>query len=173
MYRPSYYKAPICQIFQGGTNAIKSTAETEQRRGTTHLWALHEEPGRRGDRIADPTHVGVSTNTPQSRKKAAAATMSHTPSCSDLGCQLRVVPLLEVVPQVACPRSRTSPAASDGCPLVMLLTSDRVVPAGHVAVQKVVQVALAAAEMLPVLSVVQVSVVVEGDTIPSLAASDG
>ncbi|KAJ1110395.1 hypothetical protein NDU88_007747 [Pleurodeles waltl] len=55
----------------------------------------------------------------------------------------------------------------------MLLMSDRVVPAGHVAVQMVVQVAVAAAEMLPVLAVVQVSVVVEGDTIPSPAASNG
>ncbi|KAJ1214426.1 hypothetical protein NDU88_002045 [Pleurodeles waltl] len=52
-------------------------------------------------------------------------------------------------------------------PTVMLLTSDRVVKAGHVAVQMVVQVAVAAAEMLLVLAVVQVSVVVEGDTIPS------
>ncbi|KAJ1217193.1 hypothetical protein NDU88_004788 [Pleurodeles waltl] len=83
-----------------------------------------------------------------------------------------VVPVLEVVPQVACPESRTSPADSDGCPLVMLLMSDRVVPAGHVAVQMVVQVAVAAAEMLPVLAVVQVSVVVEGDTIRSTAALD-
>ncbi|KAJ1165577.1 hypothetical protein NDU88_005998 [Pleurodeles waltl] len=55
----------------------------------------------------------------------------------------------------------------------MLLTSDRVVSAGHVAVQMVVQVAMTAAEMLPVLALVQVSVVVDGDTIPSLAASDG
>ncbi|KAJ1107361.1 hypothetical protein NDU88_004752 [Pleurodeles waltl] len=70
-------------------------------------------------------------------------------------------------------RQRTSPTDSDGCPLVMLLMSERGVSAGHVAVQMVVHVAVAEVEILPVLAMVQVSVVVEGDTIPSLAASDG
>ncbi|KAJ1134593.1 hypothetical protein NDU88_001044 [Pleurodeles waltl] len=70
-------------------------------------------------------------------------------------------------------RSRTAPADSDGCTLGMGLRSDRVALAVHVAVLMVVQVAVSVAEMLPVLAVVQVTVVVDGDTIPSLAASDG
>ncbi|KAJ1155608.1 hypothetical protein NDU88_008337 [Pleurodeles waltl] len=59
----------------------------------------------------------------------------------------------------------------------MLLMTDVVAAAGHVAVQMVVQVAVLAAvsarEMLQVLAVVQVLVVVEGDTRPSPAALDG
>ncbi|KAJ1166903.1 hypothetical protein NDU88_007299 [Pleurodeles waltl] len=62
---------------------------------------------------------------------------------------------------------------TDGCTLGMGLTSDRVASAVHVVVLMVVQVAVAAAEMLPVLAVVQVTVAVDGDTIPSPAASDG
>ncbi|KAJ1119401.1 hypothetical protein NDU88_007587 [Pleurodeles waltl] len=78
----------------------------------------------------------------------------------------------EVVSQVACPGSRKSPADSDGCTLGMGLMSGRVASAVHVAVLMVVQVAVSATEMLPVLAVVQVTVVVDGDTIPSLTASD-
>ncbi|KAJ1210179.1 hypothetical protein NDU88_005547 [Pleurodeles waltl] len=59
----------------------------------------------------------------------------------------------------------------------MLLLVDVVAPAGHVAVQMGMQVAVlaavSAAGMLPVLALVQVLVVVEGDTRPSPAASDG
>ncbi|KAJ1185367.1 hypothetical protein NDU88_002160 [Pleurodeles waltl] len=81
--------------------------------------------------------------------------------------------VLEVVSQVVCPGSRTSPADSDGCTLGMGLTSDRVASAVQVAVLMVVQMAVSVVEMLQVLAVVQVTVVVDGDTIPSPAASDG
>ncbi|KAJ1204395.1 hypothetical protein NDU88_008173 [Pleurodeles waltl] len=59
----------------------------------------------------------------------------------------------------------------------MLLMTDVVALAVHLAVHILVQVAVPAAvsvaEMMPVLAVVQVLVVVEGDTSPSPAASDG
>ncbi|KAJ1140202.1 hypothetical protein NDU88_006560 [Pleurodeles waltl] len=164
MYCPHYYKAPIRHLFRGGTNAIKSTAETVHRRETTHLSTPKEELGRYRARITDPTHVAVSLNTPRIGKKAATTTTAAN-------CWF--VSVLEVVSQVACPGPRTSPADSDGCTLGMGLTSDRVASAVHVAVLMVVQVAVSAAEMLPVLAMVQVTVVVDGDTIPSPAASDG
>ncbi|KAJ1124579.1 hypothetical protein NDU88_003029 [Pleurodeles waltl] len=46
MYRPPLYNTPIRQLFRGGTNAIKSTAETVLGRETTHISTLKEEPGR-------------------------------------------------------------------------------------------------------------------------------
>ncbi|KAJ1160383.1 hypothetical protein NDU88_000885 [Pleurodeles waltl] len=63
-----------------------------------------------------------------------------------------------------------SPAASGACPLGMLLMSAVVALVGRVARQVVVAAAVSAAEMLPV---VQVSALVEGDTRPSPAASEG
>ncbi|KAJ1127237.1 hypothetical protein NDU88_005640 [Pleurodeles waltl] len=60
---------------------------------------------------------------------------------------------------------------TDGCTLGMGLLSDRVASAVHVAVMMmVVQAAVAVAEMLPVLAVVQVTVGVDGDTRPSLVS---
>ncbi|KAJ1108831.1 hypothetical protein NDU88_006201 [Pleurodeles waltl] len=166
---PHYYKAPIHQLFWGGTNAIKSTAETVHRKETTHLLTLNKELGRHGARIADPTHVAVSINTPRSGKKTVVAThdtpwrLSYTPSCGDIGCQLLV--RISAGGGVTSGVSRTSPADSDGCTMGMGLMSDRVASAVHVAVLMVVHVAVSAVEMLPVLAVVQVTVVVDGDTI--------
>ncbi|KAJ1196118.1 hypothetical protein NDU88_005377 [Pleurodeles waltl] len=54
-----------------------------------------------------------------------------------------------------------------------MLMSDVVALAGHVAGQVAVAAVVSAAEMLLVVPVVQVSVVVMGDTRLSLAASDG
>ncbi|KAJ1191838.1 hypothetical protein NDU88_001153 [Pleurodeles waltl] len=42
MYHPHYYDRPIRHLFWGGTNDIKSMAETELRRQRTHLWKLRE-----------------------------------------------------------------------------------------------------------------------------------
>ncbi|KAJ1213311.1 hypothetical protein NDU88_000949 [Pleurodeles waltl] len=70
--------------------------------------------------------------------------------------------------------TRPSPVASDGRPLGKLLMSRVVALAGHivghVAVAAVVSATVSAAELLPV---VQVSALVEGDTRPSPAVSEG
>ncbi|KAJ1113736.1 hypothetical protein NDU88_001978 [Pleurodeles waltl] len=77
MYRPPHHNPPIRQFFRGGTNAIKSTAETEHRRETTHLSTL-KEPGRYGDRVTGPAHAGLPPHLPGIRK-AAATTMEDVP----------------------------------------------------------------------------------------------
>ncbi|KAJ1192537.1 hypothetical protein NDU88_001844 [Pleurodeles waltl] len=70
--------------------------------------------------------------------------------------------------------TRPFPAASEGCPLGIMLMSAVVAQAEHVAgqvaVAAAVSAAVSAAEMLPV---VQVSALVEGDTRRSPAASEG
>ncbi|KAJ1192265.1 hypothetical protein NDU88_001577 [Pleurodeles waltl] len=102
----------------------------------------------------------------------------HQRRCrADHGCKLMVVLVLVVVLQVVVVGSKLPPASPDGCLLGVLLMTGVVAPARHVVVQMAVQVAVlvavSAAEMLPVLAVVQVLVVVEGDTRRSPEASDG
>ncbi|KAJ1101358.1 hypothetical protein NDU88_006426 [Pleurodeles waltl] len=71
MYCPPHDNPPD---FWSGTNAIKSTAETEHRRETTHLSTLNEEPGRHGARVTGPAHAGPPPHLPGIRKAAATST---------------------------------------------------------------------------------------------------
>ncbi|KAJ1170062.1 hypothetical protein NDU88_001943 [Pleurodeles waltl] len=82
--------------------------------------------------------------------------------------QVQVMPVVEG-------GSSPSPAASDGCPLEMLLLTVVVLAAVQLAVQVAVLAAVLAAGMLVVLAVVQVAglAVVLLGTRPSPAASNG
>ncbi|KAJ1189457.1 hypothetical protein NDU88_006202 [Pleurodeles waltl] len=71
MYHPPHYNPPIHQLFWGGTNAIKSTAETVFGRESTHLSTLNEEPGHHGARAAGPADAGLPPHLPGTLKTAA------------------------------------------------------------------------------------------------------
>ncbi|KAJ1193245.1 hypothetical protein NDU88_002547 [Pleurodeles waltl] len=71
--------------FLGGTNAIKSMAETVFGRETTHRSTLTEEPGRHGARAAGPADADVSAHIPGTSNTAATTTVSTAPSAPGRG----------------------------------------------------------------------------------------
>ncbi|KAJ1117479.1 hypothetical protein NDU88_005679 [Pleurodeles waltl] len=79
MYHTLYYDTPIRHLYRGGTNAIKSTAETVFTRETTHLSTLKEEPRRHGARIAHISNAGLPLPTPgtQLRRRRPRATLER------------------------------------------------------------------------------------------------
>ncbi|KAJ1164508.1 hypothetical protein NDU88_004945 [Pleurodeles waltl] len=76
MYRPPHYNSPIRQLFRGGTNAIKSTAETVFGRETTYLSTINEVAGRPGARVTGPPHAGVPSHIPGISKATASTTVA-------------------------------------------------------------------------------------------------
>ncbi|KAJ1218859.1 hypothetical protein NDU88_006431 [Pleurodeles waltl] len=192
MYRPQHYNTPICQLFRGGTNAIKSTAETVHRRETTHLSTLKEEPQRHGARAALFPNAGVPSHTPGTRTPAKMTT--------DFTCSLGWLPNEGAAAGSGAAGSGAgggagdgagrcavgsavssggslgpSPAASDGCPLGLLLLAGVLLAARQVAVLAAVVVAVLAAMVVAVLAVVVVAVMatVVVASRPSPVASDG
>ncbi|KAJ1082721.1 hypothetical protein NDU88_002886 [Pleurodeles waltl] len=86
MFRPSHYDNPICHLFWGSTNDIKSLVETLYRREKVHHWRHREELHRHGARAANicdellfpaPSRTPMTAKTTMCRVKADSPPSMH------------------------------------------------------------------------------------------------
>ncbi|KAJ1104271.1 hypothetical protein NDU88_001683 [Pleurodeles waltl] len=77
MYRPHYYKPPVCHLFRGGYTVKKKTAETGLGRENAHLNTSQEEPGRHGTGTLDSSSHYLPAPLPGARTPAAKTTRQN------------------------------------------------------------------------------------------------